>query len=146
MIPPLLPIVPPPVAPLVPAPIQQQAVIPPIPLDPVGAFAHVLEHVIGLDTQAKRDSVTITAGCQTADDLMYVQTESLINCLDPATSIIAKTRLKTMKKWVEDSFDINGSVDISSFTADVCRVNQRAIACTPNQDQPKQRSQLQKRN
>jgi hypothetical protein len=83
-----------------------------------------------LDTQAKRHSVTVTAGCQTADDLMHVETESLINCLDPATSIIAKTRLKTLKKWVEDSFDIHGTVDISNFTAAICQDNQRAIART----------------
>jgi hypothetical protein len=137
--PPIPPVIPPPPAPVVPllpgaglapAAIVPTAVIPPIPADPQGAFLHVLEHIVGMDTQVKRDSVTVTAGCVKADDLMYVETESLINCLDPATSIIAKTHLKTLKNWVEDSFDIHGIVDVAMFMADVCRESQRAIART----------------
>jgi hypothetical protein len=109
-------------------PVNPPVVIPPIPVDPQGAFVYVLEHVIGLDTQAKRDCVTHVAGCIIAEDLMRVETDSLINCLDPTTSIISKTRLKTMKKWVEDTHDIHGVVDIALFNAGICRYNQCAIA------------------
>jgi hypothetical protein len=61
---------------------------------------------------------------------MYVETDNLIACLDPATSIIAKTRLKTLKKWVEDVFNFNGVVNVADFMTDVCRSNQREIAQT----------------
>jgi hypothetical protein len=110
IIPPLPPVVPPPVAPLIPPLVPPpvvppqvvpiQALVPPIPVDPQGVFLHVLEHVIGLDTQAKRDGVTVNAGCMTTDDLMYVETDSLMDCLNPTTTIVAKTRIKTLKKWV----------------------------------------------
>jgi hypothetical protein len=135
-VPPVLPpLVPPPivlppgpvtiVAPIVPNVAPPVPVIPPIPADPQGVFEHVLEYVVGLGTQAKWDCVIVAAGCVTADDLMYVETDNLIACLDPATSIIAKTRLKTLKKWVEEFFDVNGVVDVADFTADICRSNER---------------------
>jgi hypothetical protein len=73
-------------------------VIPPIPLDDIGAFAHLLEYIIGLDTQPKRDKVLITAGCMTAENLLYVETDNLLGCLEADTPIIAKTRLKTFEK------------------------------------------------
>jgi hypothetical protein len=120
--------------------VAQPAAIPLIPADPQGAFLHVLEHIIGLNTQAKWDCVTITDGCLTADDLMYVETDSLIACLDQATSIIAKTRLKTMKKWVEDAYDVDRSVDISQFIANVYRETQHAINAHTNRVHPKPRS------
>jgi hypothetical protein len=60
--------------------------------------------------------------------LMYVKTESLINCLGVATSITAKTGPKTLKEWEEDSFDINGMVNIPNFTAEICPENQQDIA------------------
>jgi hypothetical protein len=72
-------------------PVIPPVVIPPIPVDPQGAFSHVLKHVIGLDTQEKRDFVTHIAGCVTAEDLLYVETNSFIDCLDPSSSIISKT-------------------------------------------------------
>jgi Reverse transcriptase (RNA-dependent DNA polymerase) len=102
--------------------------IPPIPNDPAGAFMHVLQHIIGLDTPAKRDRVTINAGITEAEGLLYVEMDSLINSLTPQTSIIAKTRLKTLKRWVEEEYDIEGAIDISKFTDHVCRDLQRSIA------------------
>jgi hypothetical protein len=35
-----------------------------------------------------------------------------------------------LKKWVEDMYDISGSVDIHAFTLDICKEHQRAIAQT----------------
>jgi hypothetical protein len=102
--------------------------IPPIPEDQPGALLHVLEHIIGLDTPAKRDRVTINAGVTSAEDLLYVELESLIDCLTATTSILAKTRLKTVKRWVEDEFDIEGNIDIRKFTEDICKERQRIIA------------------
>jgi hypothetical protein len=128
---------------LLPAVIQQQvvvppgprppnfpAIIPPLPGSPQGDFEHVLEYIIGLDTQAKRDCVMVTAGCVTVEDLLYVETKNLLACLEADTPIMAKTRLKTLKKWTEDMFDLSGDVDVANFTLDVCKENQWAIART----------------
>jgi hypothetical protein len=104
------------------------ALIPPIPDDPQGAFAHVLEHVIGLDTQAKRDRVTMNAGVTTAFDLLLIDMEGLVEGLTANTSGLAKMRLKTMKKWAEEEYDLNGNVDIRAFTTVVCGERQMNIA------------------
>ena len=104
--------------------------IPIIPIDPEGAFTHVLEHVIGLDTQAKRDRITNT-GIRTAEDLMLIDMEGLMDCISVNTiSIMVRTRMKTMKKWVEEEFDVEGegNVDISKFTIEVCKEKQREIS------------------
>jgi hypothetical protein len=124
----LPPIVPqqaiPPVAPLPP---NLPAIIPPLPGNPQGDFEHVLEFIIGLNTQAKRDHILQNAGCTVVDDLLYVETDSLLSCLEADTPIISKTRLKTLKKWTEDTFDIYQSVDIADFTLDICKENQHAM-------------------
>jgi hypothetical protein len=39
-----------------------------------------------------------------------------------------KTRLNTLKKWTEDTFDVYQTVDISDFTLDACRENQWVMA------------------
>jgi hypothetical protein len=85
---------------------------------------------VGLDTQPKRECVTVTAGCVTCEDLLYIETENLLSCLAVDTLIIAKTCFKTLKKWTEEMFDINGFVDVADFTIDICKENQRAIART----------------
>ena len=106
--------------------------IPAIPDDPQEAFVHVLEHVIGLDTQAKRDRITNT-GILTAEDLMLIDMTGLIECVSINTiSIMVRTRLKTLKRWVEEEFDIEGEgkVDVRKFTTDVCKEKQREIART----------------
>jgi hypothetical protein len=97
---------------------------------PLRRFDHVLEYIIALDTQAKRDCVMVTAGCVTVEDLLYVETENLLACLEADTPIIAKTRLKTLKKWAKDMFDLSGNVDVADFTLDVCKENQQVIART----------------
>jgi hypothetical protein len=88
----------------------------------------VLEFIIGLDTQPKRDKILLNAGCTVVEDLLYVESESLLSCLELDTPILSKTRLKTLKKWAEDTFDVFGTVDIAGFTLDVCKVNQRTMA------------------
>jgi hypothetical protein len=104
------------------------ALIPPIPDEPEAAFLHVLEHVIGLDTAAKRDRVTQNGGVRMIEDLLFVEIDLVIDGLTANTSALAKTRLKTLKLWAEEQFDIDGTVDISHFTAEVCRERQRGIA------------------
>ena len=71
--------------------------IPPVPVHPTDAFAHVLEHIIGLDTQTKGDRDLVRGGVTTVDDLLLVDMDSLRDCLTDATSVMAKTRLKTPK-------------------------------------------------
>jgi hypothetical protein len=112
------------IIPAVPRPPHFPAVVPLIPGNPQGDFEHVLEFIIGLDTQAKRDCVTVTAGCVTVEDLLYVEMENLLECLELDTPIIAKTCLKTLKKWTEDMFDLSGMVDVADFTLDICKENQ----------------------
>jgi hypothetical protein len=60
VVPAIVPILPPPVVqpvlpPPGPLPPNLPAIIPPLPGDPIGDFDHILEFIIGLDTQAKRD-------------------------------------------------------------------------------------------
>jgi hypothetical protein len=81
-------------------------IIPPIPVHPTDAFAQVLEHIIGLDTQTKRDRVIVCGGVTTVDDLLLIDMDSLLDYLTNATSAMAKTRLKTLKMWAEEQFDI----------------------------------------
>lgn len=99
-----------------------------MPDDQPGAFTYVLEHIIGLDTVAKRERVTINAGVTTAEDLLYVEMDSLIDCLTNNTTIIAKACLKTLKRWAEDEYDIEGQVDIRKFNEEICKERQRNIA------------------
>jgi hypothetical protein len=44
------------------------------------------------------------------------------------TPTISKTRLKTLKKWAEDTFDVFGMVDIADFTLDVFKEKQCTMA------------------
>jgi hypothetical protein len=102
--------------------------IPPIPLDPDLAFSHVLQYIIGLDTQAKRDRISLRGGVTIINDLLLVDMESLLDCLTDNTSVMAKTRLKTLKLWAEEQYDINQTIDIHNFTEEVCREKQMKIA------------------
>jgi hypothetical protein len=60
--------------------------------------------------------------------LYYVELESILLCLDADTPIISKTRLKTLKKWTEDTYDVYGTVVTADFTLNICKENQRAMA------------------
>jgi hypothetical protein len=105
---------------------------PPMPPDPVAAFDHVLCYIIGLDTQRKRDAVTGTVGggVTTIDDLLLVDIESLISCLTEDTSLMVRTRLKALKIWAEEQYEINNSINLNEFTNEVCRTIQMRIAKT----------------
>jgi hypothetical protein len=39
-----------------------------------------------------------------------------------------KTKLKTLKHWAEDTYDVLGTIDVRDFTADICRDLQRTLA------------------
>jgi hypothetical protein len=67
------------------------AIPPPLPEDPEAAFSHVLEHIIGLNTAAKRERVIVNGGVRTINDILYVKIDSLIECLTQNTSILLKT-------------------------------------------------------
>jgi hypothetical protein len=75
----------------------------------------VLEYIIGLDTPQKGDQVLVMAGCQTVEDLLYVKTENPLTCLADDTPIVAKTRLKTLKKWTEETYDVNRFVVVADL-------------------------------
>jgi hypothetical protein len=62
------------------------------------------------------------------EDLLLVEIDLVIDGLTANTSALAKTRLKTLKLWAEEQFDIDGTVNISHFTTEVCREWRRGIA------------------
>jgi Reverse transcriptase (RNA-dependent DNA polymerase) len=109
-------------------PPPQNVVIPPIPPEPDAAFQHVLQYIIGLNTPPKRDRVTQRGGVTVVEDLLLVDMDSLLECLTENTSVMAKTRLKTLKLWAEEQHDINHHIDIRDFTEEVCREKQMKIA------------------
>jgi hypothetical protein len=108
--------------------VQVPPVVPLLPEDPEEAFNHVLEHVVGLDTAVKRERVTINGGVRTIDDILYVEIDSLLECLTQNTSVLARTRLKTLKFWAEAEDDIGNGINLNHFTAEVCRERQKIIA------------------
>jgi hypothetical protein len=59
-----------------------------------------------------------------------METDNVLVCLEADTPIIAKNKLKPLKKRVEAMYDISGSVDIHAFTLEICKEHQRAIART----------------
>jgi hypothetical protein len=103
---------------------------PPIPEDPEAAFTHVLEHIIGLDTAAERERVTINGGVRTINDIIYIEIDSLIECLTQNTSVLSRTKLKTLKIWAENEDDLGNGIDLDLFTPEVCRERQKLIAKT----------------
>jgi hypothetical protein len=117
-----------------------------MPDDQPGAFLYVLEHIIGLDTPAKRDRVTVNAGITTAEDLLYVEMDSMIECSTNNTTIIAKTRLKTLKKWAEDEYDIEGNVDVRKFTKIFVRKDKEVSHALPSQGFSKRRKVQRKKS
>jgi hypothetical protein len=123
------------------------AVSPVVPDDPDGAFTYVLQHVVGLDTQAKRDRVTINAGVTNVMALLLIDTEGLVEGLTATTTGLAKMRLKTMKRWAEEQYDLNGDVDVRAFTIEVCSEKQMSMARStkvgglqPDKDKPQKRN------
>jgi biotin-(acetyl-CoA carboxylase) ligase len=110
-------------------------IVPPMPPDPFAAFDHVLCYIIGLDTQRKRDAVTGDVGgsVTTIYHLLVVDIESLICCLTEDTSLIVRTRLKGLKIWAEEQYEINHNINLTDFTNEVCRTIQMKIAKTVTQ-------------
>jgi hypothetical protein len=82
-------------------------IIPPIPVHPTDAIAHVLEHIVSLNTQSRRDRVIVHGSVTPMDDLPLNGMDSLLDFLTNEMSVMAKTRLKTLKMWEEEHFDIN---------------------------------------
>ena len=98
-------------------------IVPPMPLDSVAAFDHVLCYIVGLDTQQKRDCVTVRGGVTTIDDILLVDIEGLLDCLPKEVSITVRSHLKTLKIWAEEQYKINGTINVDEFTNEVCRTN-----------------------
>jgi predicted methyltransferase MtxX (methanogen marker protein 4) len=76
------------------------------------AFEYVSEHVIGLDTQAKRDRILINAGVRNAYNLLLIDIEGLTDNLTATTSGLVKMRLKTLRKCAEETQDTFSDVAI----------------------------------
>jgi hypothetical protein len=102
-------------------------IIPHILVDPTDLFAHVIEHIIRLDTQVKRDRVIVCGSVTTVDGLLLVDMDRLLDCLTDATSVMAKTHSKTLKMWAEEQFDINQQVNIQEFTEVTCCEKQMKV-------------------
>jgi hypothetical protein len=107
--------------PLPAEPIVPPALIPPILADPQNAFIWVLTHIIGLETPAKRDRVTVRGGVTNAIDLIMIDMEQLLDQLTDNTTVMAKTKLQTLKVWAEEQYDTYHEIHLADFTNDVCR-------------------------
>jgi hypothetical protein len=66
----------------------------------------------------------------TVEDLFYNEMDNLIECLPNNTSTIVKICLKTLKKWAEDEYDLEGTLAIIKFAVDVCRGKETGMAKT----------------
>jgi Reverse transcriptase (RNA-dependent DNA polymerase) len=107
---------------------NNNAPIPPIPHDDEPAFAWVLEHVIGLDTVLKRNRVLVTADVKTAQQLLTVPIDDLIELLTDNTSLRSKTKLRALRYWAKEQQDVFGVINIHDFTEEVCLEKQEVVA------------------
>ena len=90
--------------PPVPAPVPAPLPFPAFPLPRTNEtdFDHVLEHVINLTTVAQRARIMMTADVTTAEDLLYIDKESLLEAVTANTTIMSKMKLKALKRWAEE--------------------------------------------
>ena len=116
--------------------------IPPYPGNLADDFAHCLEHVVTLTTLNMRNAIVKTAGVGTIDYLLLIDEESLIRLCTTQTTVMAKMKLKTLKRWVEKEADIDKStLDIQKFTPEVCKELQRELARTKKAKNKRLRNQ-----
>jgi hypothetical protein len=71
--------------------------------------------------------VIVNAGVTTAFDLLLIDMEGLSDGIKATNSGLAKMRLKTLRKWAEEIYDLNGIIDIRDFTAAVCAEKQMGM-------------------
>ena len=72
-------------------------------------------------------------GCNTAEDVAMLDTETLMGIPLEATPAMIKMRLKTLKTWIDTAFDSvvgqpSGTMYVSDFTADICGDLQRKLS------------------
>ena len=75
----------------------------------------------------------VANGVQTAEDIAMLDSETLMGIPLDTMSAMTKMRLKTLKSWVDTSFDElvgqpTGTLDISMFTGEICRELQRKLS------------------
>ena len=100
----------------------------PLPRTNEADFNHVLEHVTNLLTVARRLKITATAGVTTADDLLYIDEDSLLGSVNASTTVMSKMKLKALKRWTEEQETLGKEIDIRGFTLNVCRKIQRELS------------------
>ena len=74
-----------------------------------------------------------TNGCNTAEDVAMLDTDTLMGIPLETTPAMIKMRLKTLKTWIDTAFDSvvgqpSGTMYVSDFTADICRDLQRKLS------------------
>ena len=100
----------------------------PFPGNSAGDLLHILEHIVGLSTIAQRERITLTASVTTAEDILLLDEASLLGTLTTATSVMARMKLKALKRWTERQETLGISVNVQGFTTDECRKIQRNIS------------------
>ena len=93
----------------------------PLPRTNEDDFEHALQYVTNLVTPAQRTRVTEIAGVTTADDLLYIDEESLLTTVSSSMTIISKMRLKAMKRWAKEQDTLGNEINICNFTPEVFR-------------------------
>jgi hypothetical protein len=67
-------------------------------------------------------------------------------CLEADTPIIAKTQLKTLKKWAEEMFDVDGAVNVADFMIKGRNMAQQDAQARKYQNNPKRNASVAGRN
>ena len=103
--------------------------MPPFPGDPALDFINSLEHIIKLTSAPMRNAILTGAGVTTVHDLHLIDEESLLDACTAVTPVIAKMRLKTLKRWTEKKAGIDkATFNIQDFIAVECCDLQRELA------------------
>mmetsp|Transcript_59563 Transcript_59563/g.145981 ORF Transcript_59563/g.145981 Transcript_59563/m.145981 type:complete len:100 (-) Transcript_59563:71-370(-) len=85
-------------------------VMPDQTVHPRKAFLWMLEFRCGLDTEAKRNRITMTAGVSTVEDLLYIEEEMLLDSLHHKCYLVYRDNQSTMKCRKENQLGWYGSV------------------------------------
>ena len=83
-----------------------------------------------LTTVGMRNAIITGAGVNTIEDLLLIYEDSLINACTNNTTVMAKIKLITLKRWTEREADIDETTLDINFTSDIYRELQREIART----------------
>ena len=77
-----------------------------------------------------KEKLAELVGILQVEDLSLVNEDVIIDALAANSSAMCKTRLRAIKRWVQDRSDDQAPLDIIFFTPSVCRTCQMELART----------------